>query len=84
MNQSARRPQHKPSKTIKKKRKAILKEDTLQHEQPPSKRIKTQNKASHLKNHENDNVNDATDEEDAKLWSHFDDWDWDFILQHIS
>jgi hypothetical protein len=27
---------------------------------------------------------DDQDEEDAELWRHFDDWDWDTVLQHIT
>ena len=47
------------------------------------KRINTKRKQSKQKKQEDIDTKRHEDEEDALLWSHFDDWDWDTILPLI-
>ena len=82
-NRSAHHPQHKPSKPAKRKRKHILKDDPLQQQEPSSKRVNTEQKPTPPKKEKDNNTSQQENEEDDELWSHFRDWDWDTILQHL-
>ena len=52
----------------------------MKHEGPASKSLNTNRKTSIKKGKARDLGKELSDEEDAKLWKHFDDWDWDTIL----
>jgi hypothetical protein len=74
----------RPSNCTKRK-KPVLQQDPLLHEDHASKRIKKERMPSGAKQQEDDEAKRRNDEEleDALLWSHFDDYDWDIILPLI-
>jgi len=79
---SALHTQDTPTKRSKRKR-CTLELDPLLNESRPSKRVNTKRKQSKQKKKEDIDTKRHEDEEDALLWSHFDDWDWDAILPLI-
>jgi len=70
-----------PFKRDKTKKRSTL-DDPLHHEHPASKRIKTEGKPSAQKHNQEEDGKRDDDDEDAMLWSHFDNWDWDTIVPH--
>jgi hypothetical protein len=53
-------------------------DDSLGGERPANKRVKTKGKQNEGKEKEDDSSMREDDEDDAMLWSHFDDSDWDW------
>ena len=74
------RVEWEPSKDVKRKRMPTRKQDATKLEAPTAKWIHTERNPSSQRDHEEHDTTHAPDEEDAELWSHFDEWDWDTVL----